>query len=266
MAIRHRAAGASDLDGDPRARRPLRASWASGPRGPTGSTTCSPATGSGSPARTAPASRGYCGRDADDGGVVHLDRHVRRPATRSATAPARRCSRRRCRPAACGSRSRRATRARCRCTRAPACVRSPRCSTCRGRHGGRRGGARAGRGHRGGRARCRRERPPPPELLAFLAGAGAYGLPGAGPGLRGRPAAPGPARSARRRRTPASCSPSRPPASAAHGSVRLALGGPHPGLAPLLAAGIRVTGADTYMATHPDALDLLTYLPEVDLG
>ena len=106
-----------------------------------------------------------------------------------------------------------------------------------------------------------------PELLLFLAEAGAYALLGERPGayavVRPVPAAPG---SGRLRRTPASCSPSPPRRARPTAACRLALCGPHPALAPLLAAGFRVTGADTYMASHPDALDLLTYLPEVDLG
>ena len=54
--------------------------------------------------------------------------------------------------------------------------------------------------------------------------------------------------------------------SAAHGSAKLALGGPNPALEPLLAAGFRLLGTDTYMASHPGALDIAGYLPEVDLG
>ena len=123
-------------------------------------------------------------------------------------------------------------------------------------------------GHRGGRARrgaraaaagrsCSRSWPRPARTRCSARAPAP--TPSSGPS----PAAPG---SGRRRRTPASCSPSRPPRARPTAASRLALCGPHPALAPLLAAGFRVTGADTYMASHPDALDLLTYLPEVDLG
>ena len=106
-----------------------------------------------------------------------------------------------------------------------------------------------------------------PELLLFLAEAGAYALLGARPGAYAvvRPV-PGGAWLGPAAADAGELLAFAAAACAAHGGVRLALGGPHPALAPLLAAGFRVTGADTYMASHPDALDLLTYLPEVDLG
>jgi GNAT superfamily N-acetyltransferase len=55
-------------------------------------------------------------------------------------------------------------------------------------------------------------------------------------------------------------------AAAAHGAVHLALPGPHPALRPLLEAGLRVTDADTYMASRPGAHDLTRYVPDPDLG
>jgi GNAT superfamily N-acetyltransferase len=55
-------------------------------------------------------------------------------------------------------------------------------------------------------------------------------------------------------------------ASAEHGAVHLALPGPHPALRPLLAAGLRVGDADTYMGSRPDILDLTRYVPHPDLG
>jgi hypothetical protein len=55
-------------------------------------------------------------------------------------------------------------------------------------------------------------------------------------------------------------------ASAAHGAVHLALPGPHPALRPLLAAGLRVSDVDTYMASRPDVLDLTRYVPHPDIG
>jgi GNAT superfamily N-acetyltransferase len=55
-------------------------------------------------------------------------------------------------------------------------------------------------------------------------------------------------------------------ASAEHGAVHLALPGPHPALAPLLDAGLRVTDQDTYMASQPGVHDLTRYVPDPDLG
>jgi hypothetical protein len=55
-------------------------------------------------------------------------------------------------------------------------------------------------------------------------------------------------------------------ASAEHGAVHLALPGPHPALAPLLEAGLRVSDQDTYMASEPDVHDLTRYVPDPDLG
>jgi GNAT superfamily N-acetyltransferase len=106
-----------------------------------------------------------------------------------------------------------------------------------------------------------------PELLAFLEQAGAYALAGERPGayavVRPAPAGAwlGPAAADAGELLAFAAA-----AAAAHGSARLALCGPHPALAPLLARGFRLLGSDTYMASHPDALDMETYLPEADLG
>jgi GNAT superfamily N-acetyltransferase len=105
------------------------------------------------------------------------------------------------------------------------------------------------------------------DLLGFLAEAGAYALTGERPEsyVVVRPAAagawlgPGCADAGE---LPAFAA----AAAAAHGSVRFALCGTHPALATLFDAGFRLGGSDTYMASHPDALDMATYVPEVDLG
>ena len=55
-------------------------------------------------------------------------------------------------------------------------------------------------------------------------------------------------------------------ASAEHGTVHLALPGPHLALAPLLEAGLRVSDLDTYMASQPGVHDLERYVPDPDLG
>jgi hypothetical protein len=55
-------------------------------------------------------------------------------------------------------------------------------------------------------------------------------------------------------------------ASAAHGAVHLVLPGPHPALASLLEAGLRITSQDTYMASQPGVHDLTRYVPDPDLG
>jgi GNAT superfamily N-acetyltransferase len=55
-------------------------------------------------------------------------------------------------------------------------------------------------------------------------------------------------------------------ASAEHGTVHLALPGPHPALRPLLEAGLRITDQDTYMASEPGVHDLTRYVPDPDLG
>jgi GNAT superfamily N-acetyltransferase len=105
------------------------------------------------------------------------------------------------------------------------------------------------------------------ELLAFLAATGAYALLGERPGcyavVRPAPAGAwlGPA-AADAAELPAVAQ----AAAAAHGRVRLGLCGAHPALAPLLAGGFRILAGDTYMASHADALDLLEYVPEPDLG
>ncbi len=113
-------------------------------------------------------------------------------------------------------------------------------------------------------AASRRERP---ELLAFLGEAGAYALVAERPGAYAvvRPAPAG-----------ALLGPAAADAgellafagavAAEHGSAKLAIGGPHPALEPLLARGFRVLGSDTYMASDAGLLDLETYLPEPDLG
>ena len=48
--------------------------------------------------------------------------------------------------------------------------------------------------------------------------------------------------------------------------MKLAIGGPHPGLEALLEAGMRIVDADTYMATEPGVVDLERRLPHPDLG
>jgi hypothetical protein len=106
-----------------------------------------------------------------------------------------------------------------------------------------------------------------PALLEFLAAAGAYALVAERPGSYAvvRPAPGGawigPAAAEARDLVAFAGA-----ASAAHGRVRLALGGPHPALAPLLERGFRILGADTYMASEPGAIDLAAYVPEADLG
>ena len=55
-------------------------------------------------------------------------------------------------------------------------------------------------------------------------------------------------------------------ASAEHGTVKLAIGGPHPGLEGLLEAGMRIVDTDTYMATGPGVVDLERRVPHPDLG
>ena len=113
-------------------------------------------------------------------------------------------------------------------------------------------------------AAARRERP---ELLAFLAEAGAYALVAERPGAYAvvRPAPEGawlgPAAADAGELLAFAGA-----AAAEHGSAKLALGGPHPALEPLLERGFRVLGSDTYMTSDPGALDLETYLPEPDLG
>jgi GNAT superfamily N-acetyltransferase len=105
------------------------------------------------------------------------------------------------------------------------------------------------------------------DLLAFLAEAGGYALAGDRPGAYAvvRPApnaawlGPAAADSGELLAFAAAV-------IAAHGRARLALGGPHAALAPLLAAGFRILGSDTYMASDRGAVDLETYLPEADLG
>jgi len=49
-------------------------------------------------------------------------------------------------------------------------------------------------------------------------------------------------------------------------TVHVALLGPHPALAPLLAAGFRVEGSDTFMASRVNLLDPRRYAPSPDLG
>ena len=55
-------------------------------------------------------------------------------------------------------------------------------------------------------------------------------------------------------------------AAAVHGSVTLTLPGPHPALPLLLEAGMRITDADTAMASQPGLLDLVRGIPDADLG
>ena len=104
-----------------------------------------------------------------------------------------------------------------------------------------------------------------PAALAFLAGAGAYAL-RAGEGsavLRPLPDSVllGPAVAGADDLLALVRA-----ASAAHGIVKLAIGGPHPGLEALLEAGMRIVDTDTYMATEPGVVDLERRLPHPDLG
>lgn len=55
-------------------------------------------------------------------------------------------------------------------------------------------------------------------------------------------------------------------AAAVHGSVKLTLPGPHPALPLLLEGGMRITDADTAMASAPGILDLVRAVPDADLG
>ena len=55
-------------------------------------------------------------------------------------------------------------------------------------------------------------------------------------------------------------------ASAAHGTVKLAVPGPHPALQALLDRGMRIKDTDTFMATAPGVVDLERRLPHPDLG
>ena len=104
-----------------------------------------------------------------------------------------------------------------------------------------------------------------PAALAFLAGAGAYAL-RAGEGsavLRPLPDSVllGPAVAGADDLLALVRA-----ASAAHGVVKLTIGGPHPGLLALLEAGMRVVDMDTYMATSTGVVDLERRLPHPDLG
>ena len=113
-------------------------------------------------------------------------------------------------------------------------------------------------------AASRRSRP---QLLRFLAEAGAYALaaepPGAYAVVRPAPAGAwlGPASAGAAELVAFAAA-----ATAAHDSVKLALCGPHPALPPLLDAGFRLLGSDTYMASHSGVLNVERYLPEPDLG
>jgi GNAT superfamily N-acetyltransferase len=106
-----------------------------------------------------------------------------------------------------------------------------------------------------------------PDVLGFLGEAGAYALTGENPGSYAvvRPTPSG-ARIGPAAGGAADVLAFAAAVAAAHGTAQLALFGPHPALAPLLAAGLRVVAADTYMATTLDALDLEAYVPDVDLG
>jgi hypothetical protein len=56
-------------------------------------------------------------------------------------------------------------------------------------------------------------------------------------------------------------------ASAEHGTVHLAIPGPHAAVPALLAGGFRVSDfVDTYMSSRPGVHDLERYLPDADLG
>ena len=77
---------------------------------------------------------------------------------------------------------------------------------------------------------------------------------------------PGGACSARRWRSAADLVALAGAVAAEHGTVKLAIPGPHPALQPLLEAGLRVADADTYMATEPGIDDLERWIPHPDLG
>jgi GNAT superfamily N-acetyltransferase len=105
------------------------------------------------------------------------------------------------------------------------------------------------------------------DMLAFLAGAGAYALGGADPRAYAvvRPA-PGGAWLGPAWADGDDLVALVAAASAAHGRVRLPLPGPHPAVAALLERGLGILGMDTYMATDAGAVDLERYVPEADLG
>ena len=104
-----------------------------------------------------------------------------------------------------------------------------------------------------------------PAALAFLAGAGAYAL-RAGEGsavLRPLPDSVllGPAVAGADDLLALVRA-----ASAAHGIVKLTIGGPHPGAGGAARGGDAVVDMDTYMATSPGVVDLERRLPHPDLG
>lgn len=106
---------------------------------------------------------------------------------------------------------------------------------------------------------------PRPAVTAFLDEAGAYGLvTEEGAGIV-RPV-PGGARLGPARGDGCAIRALAGAAAAVHGSVKLTLPGPHPALPLLLEAGMRITDADTAMASQPGLLDLVRGIPDADLG
>jgi GNAT superfamily N-acetyltransferase len=102
-------------------------------------------------------------------------------------------------------------------------------------------------------------------VIAFLDEAGAYGLvTEEGAGIV-RPV-PGGARLGPARGDGVAIRALAGAAATVHGSVKLTLPGPHPALPLLLEAGMRITDADTAMASRPGLLDLVRGIPDADLG
>jgi len=104
-----------------------------------------------------------------------------------------------------------------------------------------------------------------PGVLAFLRSVGAYGL-RAGEGSAVVRAVPGAALLGPAVASADDLLALAGAAAAAHGEVKLAIPGPHPGLQPLLEAGLRIVDADTYMASEPGLDDLERRIPHPDLG
>ena len=106
---------------------------------------------------------------------------------------------------------------------------------------------------------------PRPGLTAFLAEAGAYGLLTEEGAAVVRPV-PGGARLGPAYGDGVAIQALAGAAAAVHGDVKLMLPGPHPALPLLLEGGMRITDADTAMASATGLLDLVRALPDADLG
>jgi GNAT superfamily N-acetyltransferase len=105
-----------------------------------------------------------------------------------------------------------------------------------------------------------------PAALGLLSRAGAYGLT-AGDGYAVVRPMDGEARIGPAAGSAAAVLALAAAASAEHGTVHLAIPGPHPALPALLAGGFRVSDSvDTYMTSRPGVQDLGRYLPDPDLG